>query len=88
MFAELILPRDLSVDRDDVEDALAEAIHGKGVVTGAGTGIYGSNLDLDLAEGWDREELLAVIRTTILALGVSGATIKLEGDTEVTRLSG
>lgn len=34
------------VDRDEVEDAVSVAIEGSGDVSGAGAGVYDSNLDL------------------------------------------
>lgn len=49
MFAELHFPSLLPVDRDDVEDALNEVGGDLFEVTGAGVGISGSNLDLEVS---------------------------------------
>lgn len=49
MFIEVLGRRALpgGVDRDDVEDLLAEALGDDGEVTGAGTGQTGWNLDVE-----------------------------------------
>ncbi|WP_426503522.1 hypothetical protein ACPPVO_38685 [Dactylosporangium sp. McL0621] len=51
MFIEVIGRRSLpdDVDRDDVEDLLTAVLGADGEVTGAGVGIGGWNLDVELA---------------------------------------
>jgi hypothetical protein len=79
MFAELLLPLGTSVDRDDVEDALGDALAGHLEVTGAGTGAYGSNLDLQLCPDVESDELVAVVSSTLAALGVNGGKLRIDG---------
>lgn len=46
LFAELHLPDETTVDRDELEDAVIEAFGDLADVTGAGSGNFGSNLDI------------------------------------------
>lgn len=62
MFFEIVFPPSADVCRDQVEDALEEAL-GKndlGAVTGAGAGTEGSNIDVELNN--DQAGLACVIR--------------------------
>lgn len=88
MFAELHLPIGVPVDRDEVEDAVGEAIKGVGEVSGAGTGSYGSNLDLDLDDDVDIPGLLTTIGELVTTLGITGAKIRVEGHENWTPLLG
>lgn len=78
-FAELLLPRELSVDRDEVEHALGRALGDRMEVTGAGTGVYGSNLDLEIAPDVEPSDQIAAIRGSLAALGVIGGKLRIEG---------
>jgi hypothetical protein len=78
MFAELLLPLGTSVDRDEIEDALGDALANL-EVTGAGTGAYGSNLDLRLSPDVQHDDLIAGVRSTLAALGVVGGKLRIEG---------
>ena len=72
MFVEIVLtalPDHL--DRDDVEDALAEAFGPAGEITGAGVGMGRCHLDLEVAPGLDRDEALARVRAVLAELGLA-----------------
>jgi len=72
MFVEIVLtglPDHL--DRDDVEDALAEAFGPDGEITGAGVGMGRCHLDLELEPGLDRDEVLAQVRAVLAELGLA-----------------
>ena len=77
MLAELVLPVDLPVDRDEVEDRIVAALGDEVEITGAGVGLGGSNLDLELTGDADRHA--QVIASLLRALGVAGATLRMEG---------
>lgn len=79
MFAELHLPVGIPVDRDEVEDAVGAAIEGSGEVAGAGTGVYGSNLDLVLYDDADVPGLLAALGELVAAFGIVGARVRSKG---------
>jgi hypothetical protein len=68
VFIEVIGRRPLpdDVDRDDVEDALAEALGSDGEVTGAGTGETGWHLDVEIVV--DVADSRQVLRRLALAL--------------------
>jgi hypothetical protein len=79
VFVEIVLdalPDHL--DRDDVEDALADAFAPDGEVTGAGVGMGHCHLDLEIEPGPDREQVLARVRGVLTELGIeSNARLKL-----------
>ncbi|GAA1027592.1 hypothetical protein GCM10009557_09570 [Virgisporangium ochraceum] len=68
VFIEVIGRRPLPeyFDRDDVEDALAEALGSDGAVTGAGTGETGWHLDVEIVV--DVADSRQVLRRLALAL--------------------
>ncbi|WFF07896.1 hypothetical protein O7622_04780 [Micromonospora sp. WMMD1076] len=53
-FAEPVIDGRIDIDRNDLEDALNEALVGHGEVTGAGTGEHSSHLDVDVRVTADR----------------------------------
>lgn len=56
----------------DLEDALDETLVGVGEVTGSGTGMGGSNIDIEVAEeSLPKRDLVAKIREALEAQGVS-----------------
>ncbi|MGW1881206.1 hypothetical protein [Streptomyces sp. NPDC001970] len=69
---EIVL-KELSLDRDEVEDALTEAFAGDGEITGAGSGMGRSHLDLEVAAGVDRGEAVERVRAALAALGIEGS---------------
>lgn len=79
MFAELFLPLELSVDRDEVEDALGRVLGDRLEVTGAGAGVYGANLDLEVSPDVEPGDLIAAVRGALAALGVIGGKLRIEG---------
>ncbi|MER6814053.1 hypothetical protein ABT299_32695 [Spirillospora sp. NPDC000708] len=90
-FIELVIDRPLpeGVDRDDVEDDLNEALAGRGEVSGAGTGLGFSNLDVDVDPAADREEALGAVFEVLARLQVGDAVRIRPGDSVVwIRLSG
>lgn len=70
MFAELHLPLQVVIDRDDIEDAVVAELTGAECV-GAGVGVDGSNLDFELG---DRkvDEVATDSRRILSSLGVAG----------------
>lgn len=86
MFAELLLPVGIAPDRDEIEESLVAAFHDRLEVTGAGTGEFGSNLDLTLLPNVNPDELVAGVRATLTALGVVGAKLRISDGAEWTDL--
>ncbi|WP_148045096.1 hypothetical protein [Nocardioides marmorisolisilvae] len=81
LFAELLLPVGLEVDRDDVEDGVSEEFQDLVEVTGSGSGVYGANLDLEFRSA-DQSELVSRLRAVLRALAVKGAKLRFEGATD------
>ncbi|MGW8884439.1 Imm21 family immunity protein [Streptomyces sp. NPDC055749] len=77
---EIRLPGELPVDRDDVEDALNEALAGIGEVSGAGSGAFGSHLDVDIDPTAARGEVVARVLTVLDGLGLAGLARIRPGD--------
>lgn len=77
MFVEIHLPGPLDVDRDEIEDALEEALGADGEVVGAGAGERGSNLDVEVQPVAGRDDVLRLIAGVVeqLAPG-SGARMR------------
>lgn len=86
MFAELLLPTGISTDRDEIEDLLVTTFGDLLEVTGAGTGVYGSNLDLSLQSDIESNDLVAGIRGVLSGLGIVGAKVRIGGDAAWTDL--
>lgn len=84
-FAELLLPTGLNVDRDAVEDAVVEAFAGRAEVTGAGSGNYGLNLDLEF-EGIAHDSVVTMLKRVLASLEVGDARLRFEGSDEWIRL--
>lgn len=81
MFAELHLPPEIPVDRDDVEDAVLDAFPNASCV-GSGSGSFGSNLDFELTEVANLQDAGRTFRQVLRALGVSGARVRFESRSE------
>lgn len=81
-FIEIVIDGPIPVDRDDVEDALSDALDGIGEVTGAGTGGFGSNLDLEVDPGADRNEVLQRVFATLRGLDLGDSARVRPGDGE------
>lgn len=79
-FVEIWLDGPISVDRDDVEDALNEALEGIGEVTGAGSGEAGSNLDVEVDESFPRELVLGKIFLVLNELEIGDSVRVRPGD--------
>lgn len=67
------------VDRDEVEDRLVEAFAGRVEVTGAGTGIHGSNLDLEFSGNTAVDDLVHEVGQVLALLSVGGARVRFQG---------
>ena len=76
MFVELLLPGGLPFDRDDIEDALVEALGAECTGAGAGDGLV--NLDLEVPES-DPEAVIAGLRRVLASLEILGARAAVEG---------
>ncbi|MET8102365.1 hypothetical protein ABZV29_38985 [Streptomyces sp. NPDC005236] len=70
MFVEIVFVG-LPIDRDEVEEALAEAFELDGEVVGAGSGMGRCHLDLEIVEGSDRAMALERLRRVLSDLGVA-----------------
>jgi hypothetical protein len=78
LFAELLLPVGLKVDRDDVEDSVSEEFQDVVEVTGAGTGDYGANLDLEFSST-DQSDVVSRLREVLRSLDIDVAKVRFEG---------
>ena len=79
MFAELYLPPELPVDRDEVEDAVAELFGEDVECVGAGMSDLGSNLDFEFKTRRAPDALAAALRPVLHGLNVVGGRIRVEG---------
>lgn len=79
-FVEIWFDGPMSVDRDDVEDALNSALQGIGEVTGGGTGESGSNLDVEVDEQFPRDLVMGRIFAVISDLEVGDSARVRPGD--------
>jgi|GEM_PF-5615962 len=68
----------LSVGRSAIEDDLEEILADKGKVTGGGSGLSGSNIDIDIYEG-NAADFLEPIRAVLKELDVPDDTIIVIG---------
>ncbi|MFE0374437.1 hypothetical protein ACFW1M_02410 [Streptomyces inhibens] len=62
----------LPIDRDEVEEALEAAFELDGEVMGAGSGMGGCHLDLEIAESLDTTAALERLQGVLAELGVAG----------------
>ncbi|MCX4743947.1 hypothetical protein OG455_08080 [Kitasatospora sp. NBC_01287] len=70
MFVEIVFVG-LPIDRDEVEEAVEAEFGLHGEVTGAGSGMGRCHLDLEIAEGLQRDEALTRLRGVLAELGVA-----------------
>ena len=82
-FIEIVFDGDIDVDRDDVEDALAEAFGGIGEVSGAGSGQGRSHLDLEVDPSISREGAIGRVMSVLGSLGVGDSARIRPGDGDV-----
>lgn len=67
---------------DVIEDALDDALEGRGEVTGTGVGSRGSNFDVEIFEEGDAEAYLREIRRVLREAGAPGeGEIVIDGAT-------
>jgi hypothetical protein len=69
----------LDMGRDVIEDALDEALGDKGEVIGGGSGVSGSNIDIEILEG-EPHDFLEIIRTVLRELEAPNDTVIVIGD--------
>ncbi|WP_212995359.1 hypothetical protein [Winogradskya consettensis] len=84
MFIEVIGRRPLpgDVDRDDVEDLLAEVLGADGEVTGAGTGSTGWHLDVELEPSTaPPQEMLRRLAVALVGQQLGWVILRLEHET-------
>ncbi|MCF2527839.1 hypothetical protein [Yinghuangia soli] len=79
-FIEVVIDGPIPVDRDDVEDSLSAALDGVGEVSGAGTGSFVSNLDLDIDPEADRDDVLRRVFAALRELDLGGSVRVRPGD--------
>ncbi|GHJ15342.1 hypothetical protein [Micromonospora sp. AKA38] len=79
-FVELVIDGPITVDRDDLEDELNNALLGLGEVTGAGTSEQGSHLDVDILAAADRQAVLNAIFGVLATLEVGESVRVRLGD--------
>lgn len=80
MFVDLYFPRELQLDRDEIQERLEAVLEGRGEVVGAGTGPAGTNLDLEIADATDGAAALAAIIETLASIGVPSDTVVAVSD--------
>ncbi|WP_329314335.1 hypothetical protein [Streptomyces sp. NBC_01262] len=79
MFVEIVFVR-LSMDRDEVEEALEAAFGVDGEVAGAGGGVGRCHLDLEIAAGLDKTSALKRLEgVSVAGVGVSPAQVGVKG---------
>lgn len=71
-FYEILLPSNGTTPRDQLEDELESALAGLGEVTGGGSGVLGSNLDVDAVD----ERAFGLILSVLERLEVAGARVR------------
>lgn len=65
---------------DEIEDELADALREFGEVTGAGTGVSGSNIDVEIDNKIAEAEALKIVREALADLNLPSSTvIKING---------
>ena len=87
MFIEIVgesaLLDQLDLDRDDVEDAITDALGGDGEVTGAGTGMApgfpGWNLDVEVKDAAANLATVRRLAKALIRLGLGSVRIRTEG---------
>lgn len=82
-FVEIWIDGPIPVDRDEVEDALNEALTSNGEVTGAGTSERGVNLDVEVEESTAEDVVLGRIFAVLEDLSVGDSAKVRPGDGEV-----
>ncbi|MET7419135.1 hypothetical protein [Dactylosporangium sp. NPDC005555] len=75
MYIDIYFPSELPVDRDDLEDALDE-LDGFEVV-GAGVGVSGSNLDVEVDASIPRAQAIEAIVTVLRQHRSRGTYLRL-----------
>ena len=73
-FISIYFYSNLSIGRSGIEDNLDEILGDKGEVTGGGSGISGSNIDIDIYEG-SAADFLEPIRSILKELDVPDDTV-------------
>jgi hypothetical protein len=81
-FVEIRFDGSLQVDRDDIEESLNDHLEGVGEVTGAGSGEFGSHLDVEVAEEFPRDDVLGRIFAALRELEVGDVARVRPGDGE------
>jgi hypothetical protein len=79
-FVEIWLDGPIPVDRDDVEDSLNDNLSGVGEVVGAGTGEFGSNLDVEVEQGASKKFVLDRIFAVLTELRIGDSARVRPGD--------
>lgn len=65
---------DPDVERDFIEERLDEILENKGVVTGGGAGVDGTNIDIELEDDNGNEETIKAIQTELIRLKMPADT--------------
>jgi len=87
MFIEIVgdcaLLDHLDLDRDDIEDAITDALGNEGQVTGAGIGLTAQNprwnLDVELEPGTAEGPAIVRMAQALIRLGLGTVRIRPEG---------
>jgi hypothetical protein len=77
MFMAVYFNSRLSTPRDEIEDLIEQRLGGKGEVTGGGTGLGGSNIDIEVEDDVGAEEALRLVRAVLQEINTAK-------DTEIT----
>lgn len=81
-FVEIRFDGSLPVDRDDIEESLNERLEGIGEVTGAGSGEFGSHLDVEVDEEFAKDDVLNKIFAALRELEIGDVARVRPGDGE------
>jgi hypothetical protein len=75
----IYLPHNIDMARDEIEEALEQALGEVAEVTGGGSGQSGSNIDLAFEDRVPPEKALEIIRAALKNLGIPSAKIVMNG---------
>lgn len=86
VFAELHLPLGLALDRDELEDQISTAFGQAAECVGAGSGVFGSNLDFEFGDDLDSDHVTRKLGALLHQLGVEGAKVRFNQSDNWTQL--
>jgi hypothetical protein len=70
MYIDVYIPGPMALERQDIEDALADILGDRGEIVGAGSGLSMVNVDIEIFDSERSEDVLSAIANTLHRLGV------------------